>query len=234
MQLITLLAYITSPPIALLSRATSADAADSARIVSFTAQVAAYKHEDPPMNIAATVWGDAAARAAANIQADTYWILSGRLRFEKNQPLEFQVEKFDAVSPPLDLPGANRVALVGRAGRDPEVRYFESGSMVANLTLAVNRRSRDDEPDWFPLEIWGKQAQVAADYVRKGSLLGITGSFKLDRWTDRSSGEERTKPVINVDRLELLGSKRDAEGGAGGGYSASGYGGAASDEEVPF
>ena len=48
----------------------------------------------------------------------------------------------------------------------PRVRYFESGSVVANLTIAVNRRSRDDEPDWFNLEIWGKQAQVAADFVR--------------------------------------------------------------------
>ena len=47
--------------------------------------------------------------------------------------------------------GVNSVTLVGRAGRDPEVRYFESGSMVANLTMAVNRRSRDDEPDWFCL-----------------------------------------------------------------------------------
>jgi single-strand DNA-binding protein len=111
--------------------------------------------------------------------------------------------------------GVNSITLVGRAGRDPEVRYFESGSVVANLTLAVNRRSRDEEPDWFNLEIWGKQAQVAADYVRKGALVGIIGSFKLDRWTDRASGEERTKPVIRVDRLELLGSKRDAEGGGG-------------------
>ena len=92
--------------------------------------------------------------------------------------------------------GVNSVTLVGRAGRDPEVRYFESGSMVANLTIAVNRRSRDDEPDWFNLEIWGKQAQVAADYVKKGSLLGIIGSYKLDRWTDRNSGEERSKPVV--------------------------------------
>jgi len=231
MQLITLLAYITSPPIVLLSHATSPDAADSARIVSFTAQVAAYK-EDPPMDIAATVWGDAAARAAANIRAGSYWILSGRFKIEKSQPLEFQVEKFDAVSPPLDLPGPNRVALVGRAGKDPEVRYFESGSMVANLTLAVNRRSRDDEPDWFNLEIWGKQAQVAADYVRKGSLLGITGSFKLDRWIDKSTCEERTKPVINLDRLELLSSKRDAAG-AGGEYSAP-YPSSQSEEDVPF
>ncbi len=129
--------------------------------------------------------------------------------------------------------GVNSITLVGRAGRDPEVRYFESGSMVANLTMAVNRRSSNDEPDWFNLEIWGKQAQVAADYVRKGSLLGIIGSFKLDRWTDRATGEERSKPVIRVDRLELLGSKRDAE--AGGGYGGGGgFGGEPTEEEVPF
>ena len=107
--------------------------------------------------------------------------------------------------------GINSVTLVGRAGRDPEVRYFESGTVVANLTLAVNRRNRDDEPDWFNLEIWGKQAQIAADYVKKGSLIGITGSFKLDSWKDRNTGEDRNKPVVRVDRLELLGSKRDSE-----------------------
>ncbi len=126
----------------------------------------------------------------------------------------------------------NSVTLVGRAGRDPDVRYFESGSVVANLTLAVNRRSRDDEPDWFNLEIWGKQAQVAADYVKKGSLIGITGSFKLDTWTDRNTGEERSKPVVRVDRLELLGSKRDSD--------ANGFNGSGSishspnNEEIPF
>ena len=105
----------------------------------------------------------------------------------------------------------NAVTLVGRAGRDPEVKYFESGTVVANLTMAVNRRNRDDEPDWFNLEIWGKQAQIAADYVKKGSLIGITGSFKMDSWKDRNTGEDRQKPVVRVDRLELLGSKRDSE-----------------------
>ena len=104
----------------------------------------------------------------------------------------------------------NAINLVGRAGRDPEVRYFESGSIVANLTLAVNRRSRNEDPDWFNLEIWGKQAQVAADYVKKGSLLGISGSFKLDQWRDKTTGENKSKPVIRVDRLELLGSRRDS------------------------
>ncbi len=120
----------------------------------------------------------------------------------------------------------NSVTLVGRAGRDPEVRYFESGSVVANLTMAVSRRNRDEEPDWFNLEIWGKQAQVAADYVKKGSLIGINGSFKIDKWSDRNSGEERSKPVIRVDRLELLGSKRETESN----HSSSMPG----DDEIPF
>ncbi len=107
--------------------------------------------------------------------------------------------------------GINSVTLVGRAGRDPEVRYFESGTVVANLTMAVNRRNREDEPDWFNLEIWGKQAQVAADYVKKGSLIGVIGSFKMDTWKDRNTGEDRNKPVVRVDRLQLLGSKKDSE-----------------------
>lgn len=111
----------------------------------------------------------------------------------------------------------NAVTLVGRVGGDPDIKYFESGSVVCNLTLAVNRRSRNaDQPDWFNLEIWGKTAEVAANYVRKGSLIGITGSLKFETWKDRSTGATRTKPVIRVDRLELLGSRRDNETAAMG------------------
>ena len=125
----------------------------------------------------------------------------------------------------------NSVTLVGRAGRDPEVRYFESGSVVANLTMAVNRRNRNDDPDWFNLEIWGKQAQVAADYVKKGSLIGITGSFKLDSWKDRNTGEDRNKPVVRVDRLELLGSKRDSENNN---FQNNNFNQQQSNDEIPF
>ena len=108
----------------------------------------------------------------------------------------------------------NSITLVGRAGRDPEVRYLESGSCVANLSLAVNGRTRDDDALWFNLEIWGKQAQVAADYVRKGSLIGVSGSLKEEKWTDRTTGEERKKWVVNVQQLQLLGPRPDREGDA--------------------
>ena len=105
----------------------------------------------------------------------------------------------------------NTINLVGRHGREPDVRYFESGSVVANLTLAVNRISRNEEPHWFNLEIWGKQAQIAADYVKKGSLIGITGSFKIDSWKDKNTGEDRYKPVVRVDRLNLLSSRKESD-----------------------
>ena len=107
----------------------------------------------------------------------------------------------------------NKVNLVGRAGRDPEVKYFESGKVVCNFTIAVNRNTsnRDDPPDWFDLEMWDKTAEVAKNFVRKGSLIGISGSLKFDRWNDRTTGDERQKPVIRVDRLDLLGSRKDNE-----------------------
>ncbi len=113
----------------------------------------------------------------------------------------------------------NVVNLVGRAGRDPDVRYFESGNIVCKLSLAVNRRSRnDDQPDWFNLEMWGKTADIAANYVRKGNLIGVSGSLKIDRWQDRNTGADRSTPVIRVDRLHLLGSKRDNDPAMVGSY----------------
>ena len=107
----------------------------------------------------------------------------------------------------------NVITLAGRAGRDPEVKYFESGTVVANLTLAVNSTKKDADADWFSLQIWGKTAQIAADYVRKGSQIAVTGRMTSEQWTDRNTGEKRSKPVVIVDRLTLLGSKQDREGG---------------------
>ncbi len=103
----------------------------------------------------------------------------------------------------------NTVNLVGRAGIDPQVKYFESGSVLCEVTLAVNRIRRDDDPDWFSLKMWGKTAEIAANYVKKGGLIGVQGSLEIETWTDRNSGAPRSKPVVRVNRLDLLGSKRD-------------------------
>jgi single-strand DNA-binding protein len=198
---------------------------DGSRIVR-DFEIAPYNEADRPTQIIAWVGQKAESMAdiLAKIEPDEYLILEGSMHVERDLAPMLRISGLSQVQP-IDMPGVNHIALVGRAGRDPEVRYFESGSVVASLSLAVNRIGRDEKPDWFNLEIWGKQAQVAADYVRKGSQLGIIGRFELDHWTDRTTGEERSKPVVHVDRLELLGSKRDAESFGGG---------EPSNEEVPF
>ncbi|MEM8777579.1 MAG: single-stranded DNA-binding protein [Cyanobacteria bacterium P01_G01_bin.49] len=105
----------------------------------------------------------------------------------------------------------NQVNLVGRLGKDPEIRYFESGTVITKLTLAVNRRNRDENPDWFDIEMWGKTAEIAANYTQKGSLIGIEGELKLDEWQDRNTGLPRSKPVIKANRLELLSSPNNSD-----------------------
>ncbi len=114
----------------------------------------------------------------------------------------------------------NVVNLVGRAGTDPKTRIFDtSGKVLCTFPLAVDRRSRNrDQPDWFNLKIWGRTAEIATDYVRKGKLIGIQGSLVIETWKDQN-GNNRSTPVILVDRLELLGSRREEEAYANsGGY----------------
>jgi single-strand DNA-binding protein len=104
----------------------------------------------------------------------------------------------------------NAVTLVGRAGSDPELRYFESGSAVAKVNLAVRRPAKDEAPDWFPIEAWGKQAEVLANYVTKGDQVGIIGELRFDRWADKTTQQERIKPVIRAIRVELLSNGKAA------------------------
>ena len=105
----------------------------------------------------------------------------------------------------------NQINLVGRLGSDPDIRYFESGAVVTNLSLAVSRNTKDKQVDWFKVEAWGKVAEVAANYTQKGSLIGIEGELTLDEWTDPQTGVLRSKPVIKVNRLELLSSPNNSE-----------------------
>jgi single-strand DNA-binding protein len=113
----------------------------------------------------------------------------------------------------------NVVVLVGNAGRDPELRFFESGSCVCEFTLAINRPPRDGQepaPLWVNCKAWGKTAQVAGDYVRKGSKVAVVGRLEVEQWTDRSSGEVRSKTLVVIDRLELCGSRGGGVGGLSG------------------
>jgi single-strand DNA-binding protein len=103
----------------------------------------------------------------------------------------------------------NQVTVVGRVGKDPEVKYFESGNNLASFSIAVNRPTKNKETDWFDIKLWGKQADIASEYVRKGSLIGIVGQLDFDSWNDKTTGDLQVKPVIAATDLRLLGSKSD-------------------------
>jgi len=104
---------------------------------------------------------------------------------------------------------ANQVTLIGRVGQDPELRYFETGNSLASFSLAINRPSKNKETDWFDIKLWGRQAEIAGEYVRKGSLVGIVGQIDWDSWNDKTSGDLVTKPIISATELRLIGSKSD-------------------------
>ena len=103
----------------------------------------------------------------------------------------------------------NQVTLAGRVGGDPEIRYFESGSSLAKFSLAVNRPTRDKQTDWFDITLWGRQAEIAGEYVRKGSLVAIEGQLDFDSWNDKTTNELVVKPTINGQNLRLLGGRND-------------------------
>src|SRR3989338_4018174 len=109
--------------------------------------------------------------------------------------------------PTADL---NHIILVGRSGKDPEMRYFESGKVVTTFTLAVNRPVKDGQTDWFDIEIWGKPAEIAGEYVKKGSLIGVEGKIRWDSWTSKDTGDLNIKPIVIADNIRLLGSKKDS------------------------
>lgn len=101
----------------------------------------------------------------------------------------------------------NVIALVGRAGADPELRYFESGSCKATLNLAVDDYSSSNEKKtyWIRVEGWGKTAEIMASYVTKGKQVGIQGSLKEDTWKD-NEGKKRSRLYVHAERVQLLGS----------------------------
>jgi single-strand DNA-binding protein len=103
----------------------------------------------------------------------------------------------------------NKVMLVGRAGQEPEIKYFESGAVKASISVAVRPPYKSEQALWFDVVAWGNQAEVIANYVKKGTQIAIIGEIGFDRWADKNSGVMRQKPVITINSIELLGSPRN-------------------------
>jgi single-strand DNA-binding protein len=148
----------------------------------------------------------------------------------------------------------NKVILVGRLGKDPETRYTSSGQAVCNFSLATDETYKDragerqKRTEWHKIVVWAKQAEIAQQYLRKGSLIYVEGRIQTRQWDDKE-GQKRTTTEIVATNFRMLGSRGDASAaaaGAGGGAADSDAhsqtptvsedmaGPEASDEDIPF
>ncbi|TCW30335.1 single-stranded DNA-binding protein [Gulbenkiania mobilis] len=127
------------------------------------------------------------------------------------------------------MASVNKVILVGNLGRDPEVRYMPSGDAVATLAIATSETwnnkqtgQREELTEWHRVVFFGKTAEVAAQYLKKGSSVYVEGSIRTRKWTDQS-GQERYSTEIRGDRMQMLGGR--SGGGASAPMDEGGYGG---------
>ena len=105
---------------------------------------------------------------------------------------------------------ANVVFLVGRLGQDPEIKYFESGSVKARFSVAVDRNlSKENRiTDWFNVETWGRNAEIVGEWIKKGQLVSISGQMEIQRWTDQG-GNPREYPMIRANEIRMEGGRRE-------------------------
>ncbi len=123
----------------------------------------------------------------------------------------------------------NKVILLGNLTRDPQVKYTPSGAAVAEIGLAVNRywfdkqtNSRREETTFVDVTLWGRDAEVAGEYLAKGRPVLIEGRLQLDTWDDKTTGQKRSKLRVVGERMQMLGSRGDGGGGGGGAGRSSG------------
>ncbi len=105
----------------------------------------------------------------------------------------------------------NSVVIVGRAGQDADIKYYESGKIKTSFSVAANRwdsKTKAEVTDWFNVDVWDKQAEFAGEYVKKGRLVAIDGRIASNKWKD-ASGEERERYLVIANNIRLLGSKKD-------------------------
>jgi len=121
--------------------------------------------------------------------------------------------------------GINKVIIVGNLGGDPETRYMPSGSAVTNLTVATNESWKDkqtgeqkERTEWHKVAMFNRLAEVAAEYLRKGSQVYIEGKLRTRKWQDKE-GKDRWTTEVVADEMQMLGGR--GGGGGGGGGSAS-------------
>jgi single-strand DNA-binding protein len=147
----------------------------------------------------------------------------------------------------------NKVILVGRLGRDPETRYTGAGQAVCNFSLATDESFKDrsgerqKRTEWHKIVVWGKQAEIAQQYLKKGSQIFLEGRIQSREWNDKE-GQKRTSFEIVATNFRMLGSRSDSMGGGAHPSAPAGHfdadspapiaddqsGPEVTDEDIPF
>lgn len=141
----------------------------------------------------------------------------------------------------------NKVILIGRLGRDPEVRSTPSGTTVAKFSIATDEKFTDrsgekqERTEWHNIVAWAKLAEICGQYLKKGKLVYIEGSLRTDSWDDKETGQKKYRTEIVAQTMKMLDRRGDDEGAgaSSGSYRSSGNSSSAShdmveDDDVPF
>jgi single-strand DNA-binding protein len=134
------------------------------------------------------------------------------------------------------MASVNKVIIVGNLGRDPETRYMPSGDAMTNIAVATTDKWKDkasgeqkEATEWHRVAFFGKLAEIAGQYLKKGSQVYIEGKLRTRKWTDKEGVEKYTTEII-ADTMQMLGSRQGMGGGAG---MDEGQGGSAPRQSAP-
>ena len=126
------------------------------------------------------------------------------------------------------MASVNKVILIGNLGKDPETRYLPSGEAVTNITLATTESWKDkksgekqEHTEWHRISFFGRLAEIAGEYLKKGSPCYVEGRIRTRKWQDKE-GQDRYTTEVVADRMQLLGSRGGRGGGGGGGGEGGG------------
>lgn len=117
----------------------------------------------------------------------------------------------------------NKAILLGNLGKDPELRSTASGHPVGNFSIATNRRWKDqkgerqEQTEWHSVVVFGRQAEIAAEYLKSGNQVLVEGRIQTRSWEDQKTGETKYRTEVVCERLELLGQSQRSSGNSGGG-----------------
>jgi|GEM_PF-80980 len=142
-------------------------------------------------------------------------------------------------SSPRSMANVNKVMLIGNLTRDPEVRYTPKGTAVTDIGMAINRirtgdnGERIEETTYVDVTLWGRQAELAGQYLGKGRSVYIEGRLQLDTWDDKNTGQKRSKLRVVGENMQFIGGPNQGGGGGGQGAPQSGSSAPRQQQQTP-